>query len=86
MQAAGNEAFQLGKHAEAVEHYSAALACNGESRPYNAMCFCNRAAASQALGHIADAIADCSRAIALDSSYPKVLSFICSFFLRCMGI
>lgn len=72
--AAGNEAFQVGKHAEAVEHYTAALACNGESRPYNAVCFCNRAAASQALGHIADAIADCSRAIALDSVYPKALS------------
>eukprot|EP00250_Pteridium_aquilinum_P018047 c23915_g1_i1 orf=359-5419(+) len=72
--AAGNEAFQLGKHAEAVEHYTAALACNGDSRPYNAVCFCNRAAASQALGHIADAIADCSRAIALDSVYPKALS------------
>lgn len=72
--AAGNEAFQVGKHAEAVEHYTAALACNGDSRPYNAVCFCNRAAASQALGHIADAIADCSRAIALDSNYPKALS------------
>ncbi|MCO5599184.1 hypothetical protein L7F22_053284 [Adiantum nelumboides] len=72
--AAGNEAFQLGKHAEAVEHYTAALACNGDSRPFNAVCFCNRAAASQALGHIADAIADCSRAIALDAVYPKALS------------
>ncbi|KAI5073515.1 hypothetical protein GOP47_0011528 [Adiantum capillus-veneris] len=72
--AAGNEAFQLGKHAEAVEHYTAALACNGDSRPFNAVCFCNRAAASQALGHIADAISDCSRAIALDAVYPKALS------------
>lgn len=71
---AGNEAFQAGKHAEAVEHYTAALACNGDSRPYNAVCFCNRAAASQALGHVADAIADCSRAIALDSDYPKAIS------------
>jgi DnaJ family protein C protein 7 len=72
--AAGNDAFQNGKHAEAVEHYSAALACNGESRPFNAVCFCNRAAASQALGHIADAIADCSRAIALDPKYAKAIS------------
>lgn len=71
-QAAGNEAFQAGKHAEAVEHYTAALACNGDSRPFNAVCLCNRAAASQALGHIGDAIADCSRAIALDPKYAKV--------------
>lgn len=72
--AAGNKAFQEGKHAEAVEHYTAALACNGESRPFSAVCFCNRAAASQALGYIADAIADCSRAIALDPNYPKAIS------------
>ncbi|KAH7288655.1 hypothetical protein KP509_31G035700 [Ceratopteris richardii] len=72
--AVGNEAFQLGNHAEAIEHYTAALACNGDSRPFNAVCFCNRAAASQALGHVADAIADCSRAIVLDAKYPKALS------------
>ncbi|CAM6103263.1 unnamed protein product [Calypogeia fissa] len=72
--AAGNDAFQNGKHAEAVEHYSAALACNGDSRPFNAVCFCNRAAASQALGNIGDAIADCSRAIALDPKYAKAIS------------
>lgn len=71
-QAAGNEAFQLGKHQEAVEHYSAALACNSESRPFTAICFSNRAAAYQALGQITDAIADCSIAIALDPSYSKV--------------
>ncbi|KAI5054968.1 hypothetical protein GOP47_0030113 [Adiantum capillus-veneris] len=72
--AAGNEAFQAGRHAEAVEQYTAALSYNSESRPYNAVCFCNRAAASQALGHIADAIADCGRAIVLDSSYAKAIS------------
>eukprot|EP01018_Ginkgo_biloba_P024670 Gb_07120 [translate_table: standard] len=72
--AAGNEAFQAGKYAEAEEHYTAALACNNESRPFTAVCFCNRAAASHALRHIADAIADCSRAIALDPEYPKAIS------------
>lgn len=70
----GNKAFQAGKHAEALEHYSAALARNAESRPFCAVCLCNRAAASQALGHIADAIADCSRAIALDPRYAKAIS------------
>lgn len=72
LQAEGNEAFQAGRHSEAVEHYTAALQCYVESRPFAAICFANRAAAYQALGQITDAIADCSLAIALDSNYPKV--------------
>ncbi|KAK4276298.1 hypothetical protein QN277_019262 [Acacia crassicarpa] len=71
---AGNEAFQAGRHAEAVEHYTAALSCNVESRPFAAVCFCNRAAAHTALGQITDAIADCCLAIALDVNYLKALS------------
>ncbi|PIA48330.1 hypothetical protein AQUCO_01400734v1 [Aquilegia coerulea] len=71
---AGNEAFQSGRHSEAVEHYTSALSCNLESRPFAAICFCNRAAAHQALGQIADAIADCSLAIALDGNYVKAIS------------
>jgi DnaJ family protein C protein 7 len=71
---AGNEAYQSGKHAEAVEHYSAALACNIESRPFAAICFCNRAAAYRTLGQITDAIADCSLSIALDGIYLKAIS------------
>ncbi|GLT82142.1 hypothetical protein SLE2022_005520 [Rubroshorea leprosula] len=72
--AAGNEAFQSGRYAEAVEHYTAALSCNVESRPFVAICFCNRAAAYKALGQITDAIADCSLAIALDGNYHKAIS------------
>eukprot|EP00268_Persea_americana_P054559 TRINITY_DN6257_c0_g1_i6.p1 TRINITY_DN6257_c0_g1~~TRINITY_DN6257_c0_g1_i6.p1 ORF type:complete len:1510 (+),score=360.16 TRINITY_DN6257_c0_g1_i6:258-4787(+) len=72
--AEGNEAFQAGRHSEAVEHYTAALQCYVESRPFAAICFANRAAAYQALGQITDAIADCSLAIALDSNYPKAIS------------
>lgn len=74
LQAAGNEAFQAGRHTEAVERYTTALSCNAESRPFTAVCFCNRAAAYKALGQITDAIADCSLAIALDGSYLKVCS------------
>ncbi|XP_057955662.1 uncharacterized protein LOC131149321 isoform X2 [Malania oleifera] len=70
----GNKAFQLGSHAEAVEHYTAALSCNIESRPFAAICFCNRAAAYQALGQITDAIADCSLSIAINGNYPKAIS------------
>ncbi|KAK4356500.1 hypothetical protein RND71_025471 [Anisodus tanguticus] len=78
--AAGNAAFQSGKHAEAVEHYTAAVSCNFESRPFTAICFCNRAAAYRAMGQISDAIADCSLAIALDGNYAKALSRRASFF------
>ncbi|XP_030453346.1 uncharacterized protein LOC115674954 [Syzygium oleosum] len=74
LKAAGNEAFQAGKHAEAVEHYTAAMSCNVESRPFAAICFCNRAATYKALGQITDAIADCSLAIALDGNYLKAIS------------
>ncbi|KAL0390783.1 UNVERIFIED_CONTAM: Ubiquitin carboxyl-terminal hydrolase 24 [Sesamum calycinum] len=72
--AAGNEAYKSGKHAEAVEHYTAAISCSVESRPFSAICFCNRAAAYRAMGQILDAIADCCLAIALDGSYYKALS------------
>ncbi|TKY67805.1 DnaJ-like subfamily C member 7 [Spatholobus suberectus] len=71
---AGNAAFQAGRHTEAVEHYTSALSCNAESRPFAAVCYCNRAAAYKALGQITDAIADCSLAIALDGNYLKALS------------
>ncbi|XP_061339032.1 uncharacterized protein LOC133285768 [Gastrolobium bilobum] len=71
---AGNENFKLGKYTEAVENYTVALSTNIKSRPFAAICFCNRAAAHQALGQIADAIADCSMAIALDGNYAKAIS------------
>ncbi|PSS33553.1 Mitochondrial import receptor subunit like [Actinidia chinensis var. chinensis] len=71
---AGNEAYQSGRHSEAVEHYTAVVSNSIESRPFAAICFCNRAAANQALAQIVDAIADCSIAIALDGSYSKAVS------------
>ncbi|KAM0008904.1 putative DnaJ domain, tetratricopeptide-like helical domain superfamily [Helianthus debilis subsp. tardiflorus] len=71
---AGNEAYKSGKHSEAVEHYTAALSCSVESRPFVSVCFCNRAAAYRALGQITDGIADCSLAIALDPNYLKAIS------------
>ncbi|XP_062231256.1 uncharacterized protein LOC133928786 [Phragmites australis] len=74
LKAAGNDSFQAGRYSEAVEQYSAALACNSESRPFSAVCFCNRAAAYQALGQVTDAIADCSLAMVLDTNYPKAIS------------
>lgn len=73
-QAAGNEAFHAGRYTEAVEHYSAAIACSTESRFFTSVCLCNRAATYQALGQIVDAIADCSLAIGLDPTYTKVFN------------
>ncbi|KAG9142951.1 hypothetical protein Leryth_006221 [Lithospermum erythrorhizon] len=78
--AAGNEAFQSGKYADAVEHYTEAISCNVDSRPFAAICFCNRAAAYRAMNQIADAIADCSLAMALDGSYKKAISRRASLF------
>ncbi|KAF8661508.1 hypothetical protein HU200_056928 [Digitaria exilis] len=74
LKAAGNEAFQSGKYLEAVEHYTTALLSNNESLRFLAVCFCNRAAAYQAMGQILDAISDCSLAIALDADYAKAIS------------
>ncbi|KAK7244507.1 hypothetical protein RIF29_39330 [Crotalaria pallida] len=71
---AGNENFKLGMYKEAVENYTVALSSNVKSRPFAAVCFCNRAAAHQALGQIADAIADCSMAMALNGNYAKAIS------------
>ncbi|CAO2198312.1 unnamed protein product [Urochloa humidicola] len=74
LKGAGNEAFQSGKYLEAVEYYTTALLSNSESLRFLAVCFCNRAAAYQAMGQILDAIADCSLAIALDADYAKAFS------------
>ncbi|KAK5803853.1 hypothetical protein PVK06_031502 [Gossypium arboreum] len=71
LKTAGNEAVCSGRYTEALEHYTLALSSNVESRPFAAICFCNRAAAHQALGQIADAIADCSLAMALNENYTK---------------
>ncbi|EPS70164.1 hypothetical protein M569_04596, partial [Genlisea aurea] len=71
---AGNAAYKAGKNTEAVEHYTSAITCSVESRPFTAICFCNRAAAYRAMGQTLDAIADCSISIALDGNYYKAVS------------
>ncbi|XP_011075360.1 uncharacterized protein LOC105159854 [Sesamum indicum] len=70
----GNEAFNSGRYTEAIENYTAAISKSFESRPFMAICFCNRAAAYQSVSQIIDAIADCSLAIALDENYQKAIS------------
>ncbi|KAK6149116.1 hypothetical protein DH2020_016641 [Rehmannia glutinosa] len=70
----GNEAFNSGRYTEAIENYTAAISKSFESRPFMAICFCNRAAAYQSINQIVDAIADCSLAIALVENYHKAIS------------
>ncbi|KAK4412913.1 DnaJsubfamily C member 7 [Sesamum alatum] len=70
----GNDAFNSGRYTEAIENYTAAISKSFESRPFMAICFCNRAAAYQSISQIVDAIADCSLAIALDENYQKAIS------------
>lgn len=61
------------KHDAAIELYSKALnLCNKAPPKYAAVLSANRAAAYQAKGLIADAIADALRATALDPGYTKV--------------
>ena len=66
------------QHAAAMEHYTAALAASvvdGEPAAppaVIAVLHCNRAAAYQALDQMAEALADCGRARALNPAYAKV--------------
>ncbi|EPS62530.1 hypothetical protein M569_12257, partial [Genlisea aurea] len=74
LKSSGNESFKSGRYNEAIEYYTAAVSKSYESRRFMAICLCNRAAAYQSLNQFADAILDCSLAIALDEKYHKALS------------
>ena len=61
------------RYESALESYSAALAACANAPPaFAAVLHANRAAAHQAQGNIAEAIADSLRAKALEPSYAKV--------------
>lgn len=70
---AGNAAFQQQRHQQAADEYSRAIDMKVEDDAFNAVLYCNRAAAHHALGKYIDAIADCFTAAALDASYVRVL-------------
>lgn len=70
VQEEGNAAIKAGRHQEAVDKYTAALAL-GCPPAYAAVLHCNRAAAHSGLGAVAEAVADCGRARALDPTYYK---------------
>lgn len=70
---AGNTAFQQQRHQQAADEYSRAIGVKVEDDAFNAVLYCNRAAAYHAVGKYVDAIADCFTAAALDASYVRVL-------------
>ncbi|PSC71960.1 isogeny subfamily C member 7 isoform A [Micractinium conductrix] len=74
MRLAGNAAIKAGKAAEAVQKYTEALAAGGLSPAIASVLLSNRAAAHQHLKQRAQAVADCSRAVALNPSYAKAHS------------
>ncbi|KAF0293586.1 DnaJ subfamily C member 7 [Amphibalanus amphitrite] len=67
----GNLAFKKGSMPEALQLYTEALEIDPLNKATNAKLYCNRATAQARLGNNQEAIADCSQAIDLDSSYVK---------------
>ncbi|CAH8669646.1 unnamed protein product [Schistosoma haematobium] len=63
----GNQCMKQEKFGEAVACYSKAI----ELSPYNAVFYCNRAAAHSRLDHHQDAINDCLKALEIDPCYSK---------------
>ena len=68
---AGNNAFKRGDWAGAVDAYTRALQVDAGHARFNALLYCNRAAAHAKKGLLSQAIADCSASIALDGAYAK---------------
>ncbi|CAH8872169.1 unnamed protein product [Trichobilharzia szidati] len=63
----GNQCMKQEKFEEAVACYSKAI----ELSPFNAVFYCNRAAAHSRLDHHQDAISDCLKALEIDPNYSK---------------
>ena len=76
----GNASFKAKAYARASEIYSQAVDAVADapggalSAAFAAVCLCNRAAAAHAEGRVADALADCGRALALNPARVKSLS------------
>lgn len=71
---AGNAAFKAGRLQEAYDLYSSALEIDQENEGTNAKLYSNRAAVLQKQKKYQDALADCNKALELDSSFTKVYS------------
>ncbi|CAM0142944.1 hypothetical protein VKS41_002470 [Umbelopsis sp. WA50703] len=71
---AGNAAFKSSRLQEAHELYTSALEIDAENEGTNAKLYSNRAAVLQKLGKYEEALADCNKALELDSTFTKVYS------------
>jgi len=69
----GNAEFKAGNLDEAYKLYSEALSIDPHNRSTNAKLYFNRATVAAKLKKHADAIADCDKALELDSGYTKAL-------------
>ncbi|KAG0622547.1 hypothetical protein M758_3G105700 [Ceratodon purpureus] len=71
----GNAAFKASSYQEAIDHYTKAIRYNrfatDDDKKTLATLFVNRAAATQALGHLMAVTRDCTRAIGLQPEYSK---------------
>lgn len=80
-------ALDAGLYAEAVRHFSKILdGRRGAPQGFLSECYVHRAAAFRAAGRIAEAIADCNRALALDTSCIDSLTIRAGLFetIRCL--
>lgn len=63
----GNDHMFKEAYKEAIQTYTEAIQCD----PYNAIYYCNRAAAYSKLGDLQQSINDCQQATAIDPNYAK---------------
>ncbi|KAG6415251.1 hypothetical protein SASPL_122657 [Salvia splendens] len=85
--AAAIAALDAGLYAEAIRHFSKILdGRRGAPQGFLAECYVHRATAFQSAGRIAEAIADCNRALALETSCIDALTVRASLFeaIRCL--
>ncbi|KDO29050.1 hypothetical protein SPRG_06105 [Saprolegnia parasitica CBS 223.65] len=71
--AMGNDAFACGNYQRAINFYSAGLGLDADHDLYNAVLFCNRAAALMGLAKWTPAIADCKDALSRKPTYSRAL-------------
>ncbi|XP_057782198.1 uncharacterized protein LOC131000345 [Salvia miltiorrhiza] len=80
-------ALDAGLYAEAIRHFSKILdGRRGAPQGFLSECYVHRAAAFRSAGRIAEAIADCNRALALDTSCIDALTIRAGLFetIRCL--
>ncbi|KAL3616164.1 hypothetical protein CASFOL_039554 [Castilleja foliolosa] len=80
-------AHDAGLHSESIRHFSKILdSRRGAPQGFLSDCYVRRASAYRAANRVAEAIADCNRALALDTSCVEALAIRASLFetIRCL--